>query len=40
LILAGMSTEEARRLSACFEESKNSVASMLKHGIIGVQGRR
>jgi len=40
LILAGMSREEARRLSACFEELKNSVTSMLKHEIIGVQGRR
>ena len=40
LILAGMSREEARRLSACFEELKNSVTSMLKHEIIRVQGRR
>jgi len=40
LILAGMSREEARRLSACFEELKNSVTNMLKHEIIGVQGRR
>ena len=30
LILAGMSREGARRLSACFEELKNSVTSMLK----------
>ena len=29
LILAGMSREEARRLSACFEELKNSVTSVL-----------
>ena len=40
LILAGMSREEAMRLSARFEEPKNSVTSMLKHEIIRVQGRR
>ena len=41
LILAGMSKEEGYAFEcACFEELKNSVTSMLKHEIIGVQGRR
>ena len=40
LILAGMSRKEARRVSACFEELKNSVTSMLTREIIRVQGRR
>jgi len=33
LVLAGMSESDARRLSACFEELKNSIASVLKQGI-------
>jgi hypothetical protein len=33
LVLAGMSESDARRLSACFEELKNSIASILKQGI-------
>lgn len=33
LVLAGMSKSDARRLSACFEELKNSIASILKQGI-------
>jgi hypothetical protein len=40
LILAGMSRKEARRVSAYFEELKNSVTSMLKNEITGVQSRR
>jgi hypothetical protein len=40
LILAGMPRKEARRVSACFEELKNSVTSMLKNEITGVQSRR
>jgi len=40
LISAGMSRKEARRLSACFKELKNSVTNMLEHGIIGVPSRR
>jgi hypothetical protein len=40
LILAGMSRKEARRVSACFEELKNSVTSMLKNEITGVPSRR
>lgn len=33
LVLAGMSKDDAKRLSACFEELKNNIASMLKQGI-------
>ena len=33
LVHAGMSREDAERLSACFEELKNSVTGMLKQGI-------
>ena len=35
LILQGMSNEDAKRLSACFEELKNSITGMLKQGITG-----
>ena len=35
LILQGMSKEDAKRLSACFEELKNSITGMLKQGITG-----
>jgi hypothetical protein len=33
LVLAGMSKDDAKRLSACFEELKNNITSMLKQGI-------
>jgi hypothetical protein len=33
LISQGMTKEDARRLSACFEELKNSFVGMLKQGI-------
>ena len=35
LILQGMSKEDAKRLSACFEELKSSITGMLKQGITG-----
>jgi hypothetical protein len=35
LILQGMSKEDAKRLSACFEDLKNSITGMLKQGITG-----
>jgi hypothetical protein len=34
LIQQGMSKEDAKRLSACFEDLKNSFTNMLKQGII------
>jgi len=34
LIQQGMSNEDAKRLSACFEDLKNSFTDMLKQGII------
>jgi hypothetical protein len=33
LIQQGMSKEDAKRLSACFEDLKNNIAGMLKQGI-------
>jgi len=33
LIIQGMSKEDAKRLSACFEELKNSITGMLRQGI-------
>jgi hypothetical protein len=33
LIQQGMSKEDAKRLSACFEELKNNITGMLKQGI-------
>jgi hypothetical protein len=33
LISQGMTREDAKRLSACFEELKNSLVGMLKQGI-------
>jgi hypothetical protein len=33
LIQQGMSKEDAKRLSACFEDLKNNITSMLKQGI-------
>jgi len=40
LVLAGMSENDARRLSACFEELKNSIANVLKQGIARSYQRR
>jgi hypothetical protein len=34
LIQQGVSKEDAKRLSACFEDLKNSFTDMLKQGII------
>jgi len=34
LIQQGMSKEDAKRLSVCFEDLKNSFTDMLKQGII------
>ncbi len=34
LIQQGMSKEDAKRLSVCFEDLKNSFTGMLKQGII------
>jgi hypothetical protein len=34
LIQQGMSKEDAKRLSACFEDLKNGFTDMLKQGII------
>jgi hypothetical protein len=33
LIQQGMSKEDAKRLSACFEELKNNITAMVKQGI-------
>lgn len=33
LIMQGMSKDNAKRLSACFEELKNNITSMLKQGM-------
>jgi hypothetical protein len=33
LIIQGMDKEDAERLSACFEELKNSITHMLRQGI-------
>jgi hypothetical protein len=33
LVLAGMTKEDAERLSSCFEQLKNSITGMLKEGI-------
>jgi len=33
LVLAGMSKDDARRLSTCFEDLKNNMTSMLKQRI-------
>jgi hypothetical protein len=38
LVMQGMAREDAVRLSACFEELKNSVTRMLKQGIAGGLG--
>ncbi len=35
LILQGMSKEDAKRLSACFEELRNSITGMLRQGMTG-----
>jgi hypothetical protein len=33
LIIQGMAKQDAERLSACFEELKNSITQVLKQGI-------
>jgi hypothetical protein len=35
LMQQGMSKEDAKRLSACFEELKNDITQTLKQGVIG-----
>jgi hypothetical protein len=35
LVKQGMSREDAKRLSACFEELKNNIIDMLKQGVTG-----
>jgi len=35
LIIGGMSKIDAKRLSACFEDLKNSITNMLKQGVTG-----
>jgi hypothetical protein len=35
LIMQGMSREDAKRLSACYEELKNNLPSMLRQGMTG-----
>jgi hypothetical protein len=40
LMLAGMAKGDAMRLSACFEQLKNSMTGMLKEGILRTRNRR
>jgi len=35
LMMGGMSKDDAKRLSACFENLKNSITSVLKQGVAG-----
>jgi hypothetical protein len=35
LVSQGMSKEDAKRLSVCFSELKNSITSMLRRGVTG-----
>jgi hypothetical protein len=35
LLLQGMSKDDARRISACFEDLKNNINSVLKQGMTG-----
>jgi len=35
LILQGMSKDDAKRLSACFDELKNSLVAVVKKGVTG-----
>jgi len=35
LMQQGMSKEDAKRLSACFEELKNNITQTLKQGVVG-----
>jgi hypothetical protein len=35
LMMGGMSKVDAKRLSACFEDLRNNITSMLKQGITG-----
>ena len=40
LMLAGMAKDDAMRLSACFEQLKNSITGMLKEEILRTGNRR
>jgi hypothetical protein len=35
LILQGMSRDDAKRLSSCFDELKNGLVAMVKKGVTG-----
>jgi hypothetical protein len=35
LMQQGMSKEDAKRLSACFEELKNNITGIIRQGIVG-----
>jgi hypothetical protein len=39
LTAQGMSKEDAKRLSACFEDLKNSIVTTAKQGIVGMAFR-
>jgi len=38
LVLQGMSKDNAKRLSVCYEELKNNILNALKRGTLSVQG--
>ena len=38
LVLQGMSKDNAKRLSVCYEELKNNILNALKRGTFSVQG--
>ena len=38
LVLQGMSKDNAKRLSVCYEELKNNILNALKRGAFSVQG--
>jgi len=40
LIIGGMSEADAKRISACFEELKNGITSMLRQGVASGLQRR
>ncbi len=40
LVNQGMSKEDARRLSICYEDLKNSITGMLRQGVAGSLRRR
>lgn len=35
LVSQGMSREDAKRLSACYEDLKNSITGVLRQGVVG-----